>query len=104
MKKILTWLFCITLMSIGHAYELNGVMEDNNDGTYAVNLESLNGHEYTGIGVKQGDGTLTINVEVEGEGSETYIGLARPNLDGSYTLTLRNNSSGEMATGNLIKE
>ena len=105
MKKMLIMLlFFFNLVSLSYAYTLNGTMTDNNDGTYAILLNSADDKVYNGIGVMQGDGTLTIDVAIEDEGSETYICLGTPNHDGSYALSLRNNTSGEIATGNLTED
>ena len=104
MKKIiLSLLFYFSFVCLAHAYHLSGSMINNNNGTYAITLHSDNGEEYLGTAIKQGDGTLVINAVIEGGGSETYIGLGTPNHDGTYALSLRNNTSGEMATGQLTE-
>jgi hypothetical protein len=90
-------------MSLSFAYEMHGTLNDNNDGTYQVNMVSSSGREYLGLADQQGDGTLDINVAIQGGGSEIYLGTAKLNADGNYDLNLRNNTTGELATGSLEK-
>lgn len=103
MQKTLWLLLTLFFIINANAYELNGTMQDNNDGTFAVTLQSNTGYEYIGTANVQGDGTLLINVVADDEGRENYLGIARPSLYG-YRLELRNNASGELATGILAKE
>ncbi len=97
---ILLWMGFINL---SFAYEMYGTMNDNNDGTYQVNVTSTSGHDYMGFADLQGDGTLYINVAIQGAGSEIYLGTATLNPNGNYDLHLRNNTTGGSATGTLEK-
>lgn len=100
-KTLIIILLWVGLIHLSFAYEMYGTLSDNNDGTYQVNVTSTNGHEYMGFADKQGDGTLNINVAVQGGGSEVYLGTATLNHDGDYDLHLKNNTTGEIATGTL---
>ena len=60
-------------------------------------------NDYLGFADEQGDGTLNINVAIQGGGSEVYLGTATLNADGTYDLHLKNNTTGELATGTLEK-
>lgn len=102
-KMLLSILLWVGLVNLSFAYEMYGTLNDNNDGTYQVNLTSTNGHDYMGFADQQGDGTLNINVAVQGGGSEVYLGTATLNPDGHYDLHLKNNTTGELATGLLEK-
>ncbi len=102
MKKSLVFILLWTVfVNIGFAYEMYGTLSDNNDGTYQVNVTSTNGREYMGLADQQGDGTLNIDIAVQGGGSEVYLGTATLNSDGHYDLHLKNNTTGEWATGTL---
>lgn len=90
-------------LNLSFAYEMHGSLNDNNDGTFEVNVVSTNGYEYTGRADQQGDGILHVDVAIQGRGSEIYLGIATPNPNGSYDLHLRNNTTGEIATGSLEK-
>lgn len=103
MKRLILLLLSFNLISAAYAYELHGTMDDNNDGTYTVNLSSDTGYEYLGQAVTQGDGTLAVNVAVQGGGNETYIGIAKPGPNGTYILSLRNNMTGDFATGTMTE-
>jgi len=83
------------------AYTMDGVMDDNSNGTYTINVVSNSGHSYLGMGEMQGDGSLTVNLAIQGGGVEIYLGTATPNQDGTYTLHLKNNATDQPATGTL---
>lgn len=100
MRKLLLC-FLLIFSNLTYAYEMHGTLNDNNDGTYQVNIISTNGHEYMGFADLQGDGTLVIDVAIQGGGSEVYLGTAKLNANGNYDLFLRNNTTGEIATGTL---
>lgn len=97
----LLMIFAFVQTALG--YEMHGTLDDNNDGTYTVTLVSDNGDHYLGLADSQRDGTLAIDVAVQGGGSEIYLGSATPNASGNYDLHLKNNSTGEYATGTLEK-
>lgn len=113
--KVSLFLIILLLAQTIHAYQLNGHMIYNNDGTYEVTLRSDNDNdnrdadgdlsdtdndvEFIGTAIAQTDGTLFVTVSVENEGSETYIGVATPNKNGTYDLKLRNNLTGKITTG-----
>lgn len=108
MKKLfrLGLIFFLTYAaSVMAAYEMHGTMNDNNDGTYSVQIKSNTGYEYLGTAVKQGDGTLNVNVAVQGGGSEVYLGTAEPagGDEGTYHISLHNNTTGDLAVGTLTE-
>lgn len=104
MQKLALAVFLMSsFMRLSFAYEMHGTMSDNNDGTYQVNMVSSNGREYLGLADLQGDGTLNIDVAIQNGGSEIYLGTATLNASGNYDLYLRNNTTGEIATGTLEK-
>lgn len=104
MKPFMIALAMLCFFSTIHAYTLNGLMIDNNDGTYEVILNHENGTTYTGMARLQGDGTLSVDVAIENRGSEQYLGVATLNQDGTYALKLRNNLTGYQADGVMSVE
>ncbi len=100
-KSLIFMLLWIGFIHVSFAYEMHGIMNDNNDGTFQVNVTSTNGKEYMGYADQQGDGTLNIDIAIQGGGSEIYLGTATQNADGTYDMHLKNNTTGEIATGTL---
>lgn len=104
MNKLILLILTLILCQSIYAFQLNGTMTDNNDGTYEVTLTSNaeeNPDTYFGNAVKQADGTLYITVAVEGRGSDIYIGIGTKNQNGSFDLVLKDNETGHIATGVL---
>lgn len=100
MKKLVgIFLILFLFVGIAHAYELDGSMDNNGDGTYSVTLNNQNGHEYNGTATDNGDGTMSVSVQ--DYNGESYSGTASNNGDGSYDLDLQNDSSGGSASGTV---
>jgi len=99
MKKFIMLLLMFLYPFQAFSYALNGIMVNNNDGTYEVTLENSQEEVYRGLAILQGDGTLTVSVLAED--GETYIGTATVDSQGVYHLNLRNNASGKLADGIL---
>ncbi len=96
-------ILALLLSSQIYAYEMSGVLKDESDGTFSVTIVSQDGElEFYGNAYKQADGTLTITVN--GQSNETYIGIANQTSTGDYQMILRNNTSGNLAYGNLEVE
>lgn len=100
MTKTLAVLLLTLMCSSLFAFEMQGTLIDNSDGTYSVNLKDQTGERhFYGNAYKQADGTLTMTVN--GQKNETYIGTAKPDHDGYFSIQLFNNVSGNQVTGKL---
>lgn len=101
MNNRLAMFFAIIFFSShAMAYELEGTLTDTGgDGSYTVSLENDEGHVYNGNASQLADGTLKVHVD-DGNG-ETYSGLATKDETGIYNFNLKNDVSGDPATGTL---
>lgn len=101
-KGWLLFLCACFFSSAAIAYQMNGTMHENGDGTYAVILESEDGHQYVGSGVYEGEGLLRITVR-DHHGA-TYTGTALDDGDGDFQLDLKNVATGVIGSGTLELE
>jgi hypothetical protein len=98
MKKLL--LITILLFPVlSYAYDLNGVILDNDDGTHSVRVENKFGYPFSGTALDQDDGNLMVTVE-DGKGG-LYSGTGTSNGVGGYELELKNDVTGSGASGTL---
>lgn len=102
LKKSLLFFMLLFFSNIVIAYELNGTMQDNGNGTYIVTLQSDDGDEYKGTGIYEGDGILKITVH--GNNGVVYSGTATDYGDDEYHIDLQNYATGVLASGTINLE
>lgn len=87
------------LPALVSAYELNGTVTDNKDGSHSVTVENKFGYPYTGTAVDHGDGILDVTVS-DGKGG-LYKGTAEDIGGGEYEMDLQSDTTGSSANGTL---
>jgi hypothetical protein len=103
MRSIIGLFFTLFFFQSVSAFEMQGTLINNSDGTYSVTLSDKTGElHFYGNAYKQADGTLTITVT--GQSNETYIGVATPAVNGNFNMNLVNNTSGAHVVGLLETE
>lgn len=80
--------------------DLNGVFEDNGDGTYTVKVDNGSGHQYEGLAIPQSDGTLKVDVHDHNENSYSGVGLYKN--DGEYRVNFQNDTTGHLVDSRII--
>ncbi len=100
MIRFIVVLLLILMWCPVFAFEMQGTLVNNSDGTYSVTLSNQNDERhFYGNAYKQVDGTLTMTVN--GQKDETYIGTAVPDHEGYFSIHLINNISHNVITGKL---
>ncbi len=103
MKHALILFLALFFSLTAHAFEVEGMMDNNGDGTYNVSLDNNHGVTYNGYAHYQENGE-NLNVVVKNEAGEVLTGVAADNGLGSYDLHLHNTESGQEVFGFLDQE